>query len=86
MLIHEGKNMRCRLGHGSQNSNDKFISVHTKKARNIVNFEFHSFYTSTIESINGQLHAPAALPSGKKSPWFLLNSRLCGIQSHAVEY
>lgn len=62
--------MRCRLTYGSQNSNDKFISVHTMNARGIVEFEFHSFFTSTIDGVNGQIHALAALPSGKNVPGF----------------
>jgi hypothetical protein len=29
--------------------------------------------------VSGQFHAPAALPQGK-SPWYLLDRRLCGPQ------
>jgi hypothetical protein len=39
-------------------------------ARGIVEFEFHSFFTSTIDGVNGQIHALAALPSGKNVPGF----------------
>jgi hypothetical protein len=31
--------------------------------------------------VSGQLHAPAALPSWKKSPWYPLDRRLGGSQS-----
>jgi hypothetical protein len=32
--------------------------------------------------VSGQLHAPAALPPGK-SPWYPLDRRLSGPQSHS---
>jgi hypothetical protein len=32
---------------------------------------FHSFLTSAIDGVKGQLHAPAALLSDKESPWQL---------------
>jgi hypothetical protein len=33
--------------------------------------------------VTGQLHAPAALPPRKKSPWYLLGMRLGGPQSRS---
>jgi hypothetical protein len=33
--------------------------------------------------VSGQLHAPAALPPGKKSPWYPLDMKLCGPQSRS---
>jgi len=44
--------------------------VHNVKAHGTVDFELHSFFTSTIDGVNGQIHAPAALTSGKNVPGF----------------
>jgi hypothetical protein len=33
--------------------------------------------------VSGQVHSPAALPQGKKSPWYPLDRRLGGPQSRS---
>ena len=48
-----------------------------------VKVQLHSFFTSVLDELSGQLHATATWPRGK-SPWYPLNRTLGGSQYRSV--
>jgi hypothetical protein len=45
-----------------------------------VDIQLHSFLTSVLDEVSGQLYALAVLRQGKR-PWYTLKRRLRGLQS-----